>query len=188
MTSLPHVTSILKGVGLIDTTFMTDFGRDRGTAVHEATALDDRNDLDESSVDPVIAPYLAAWRRFRAEAKLEIVAVEQHVEHTLYAYCGTLDRIVRLGGGAEWVIDIKTGAPRPTDRLQIAAYALAWKGRMSLAGSGLLRAAVYLRDDGTYRFSPHEDGSDGDAWLAMLADYNWRIKNGLHKQEVRNVV
>lgn len=188
MTDWPHVTGVLKGVGLIDTTFLSEFGRDRGTAVHQATALDDVADLDEGSVDPHVAPYLAAWRRFRAESSpITFPKIEHRVRHELYGYLGTADRVARFRG-SDWVIDLKTGGPEPWHALQLAAYALAYLGRTSLAGSGVRCAAVYLRDDATYRFMPYEDYSDGDAWLVALSLYNWKLKHGLLKPEVRDVI
>ena len=65
----PGVTTILKKARLIDTDapWFDEYSRDRGTAVHLACELWDLGTLDESTLDPVLVPYLDGWRLFMAE-------------------------------------------------------------------------------------------------------------------------
>lgn len=92
------VTTILKEEGLIDARWFDDWSRDRGSMVHLATAYDDRGELDEESLDPVIAPYLEAWRKFRKESGFGPEKIEVPMQSTAYRYAGTPDRIGELPG------------------------------------------------------------------------------------------
>lgn len=95
---LESVTTILKEEGIIDTRFYDDWSRDRGSMIHLATAYDDRGELDESTLDPVIAPYLEAWRRFKRESGFIPEKIEVPGMSTAYRYAGTPDRIGELPG------------------------------------------------------------------------------------------
>jgi hypothetical protein len=90
---LPSVTQILKAEGFIDTTFFDDWSRDRGSMVHLATAYDDAGELDEDSLDPVIVPYLEAWRRFRLESGFVTEASEVSMMSSVHRFAGTIDTI-----------------------------------------------------------------------------------------------
>jgi hypothetical protein len=94
----PSVTTILKAEGFIDTRFYDDWSRDRGSMIHLATAYDDAGELDEESLDPVILPYLVAWRKFRKESGFGLGLIEPPMMSTAYKYAGTPDRIGDLPG------------------------------------------------------------------------------------------
>jgi len=96
--SYPSVTTILKAEGFIDTRFYDDWSRDRGSMIHLATAYDDAGELDEENLDPVILPYLAAWRRFRKESGFIPEQIEPPMMSNTYRYAGTPDRIGELPG------------------------------------------------------------------------------------------
>jgi hypothetical protein len=55
--NLPSVTTILKSVGLIDASFYTIEGRERGSAVHLACEYFDQGDLDEDTLELPTAFY-----------------------------------------------------------------------------------------------------------------------------------
>ncbi len=137
---------------------------DLGTAVHLACELDDRDDLDEDTLDPIVAPYLAAWRRFRLETGFAPEMVEQRVFHPSYQYAGTLDRVGTVAGKRS-VLDIKSGESWPSHGPQTAAYqqALLAAGEKTVS-----RCAVYLRADGTYRLQALTGKSDWAVFLACL--------------------
>src|SRR4051794_4738377 len=63
---LPGVTSILQDVGLADFSapWFSDAVKERGQLVHEAIAIDIEGDLDDETLDPVLVPYVSAWRQF----------------------------------------------------------------------------------------------------------------------------
>jgi hypothetical protein len=96
----PSVTGILKAEGFIDTSFYNEYGRMMGQFVHKATYLDDQGELDEESLDPVIAPYVEAWRRFRRESGFTpIVSEKPRINIDLF-YCGTPDVIGEFPSGS----------------------------------------------------------------------------------------
>ncbi len=91
--SLESVTGILMSEGFIDAQFYTEYGRTRGSYVHKARHLDDTGDLDETTIDPVIAPYLEAWRRFKRESGFVVDQSEVPLANALYKYAGRPDVI-----------------------------------------------------------------------------------------------
>ncbi|HOD97842.1 MAG TPA: hypothetical protein PLT63_03610 [Syntrophales bacterium] len=95
---LESVTQILKAEQLIDTRFYDDWSRDRGSMIHLATHYDDMGELDEETLDPVIRPYLEAWRKFRKESGFVPEVIEVPMMSINYRYAGTPDRIGQLPG------------------------------------------------------------------------------------------
>ena len=90
------VTTIIKDCGLIDTTWFNDTATTRGTYVHQATELLDKDDLDEASLDPALVPYVDAYKRFKDETGFCINDIEKIVYNSTYGYIGTLDRMGRF--------------------------------------------------------------------------------------------
>lgn len=88
---LESVTGILKDEGFIDGDFYTEYGRQRGSFVHLARHLDDVGELDEDSIDPAIAPYLEAWRRFKRESGFVVERSEVPMACSAYLYAGKPD-------------------------------------------------------------------------------------------------
>lgn len=162
---IPSVTEILKSEGFIDTAFFTDYGRERGKLAHLAIHLYDEGELDEESLDPVLSPFVEAWKRFRADTGVEIIESEQPIVDPLRRYAGTPDKIVLLDG-KQTVLDLKTGVISPWVRLQLCAYCE--------AKTIYRRAAVQLNDDGTYKMHTYTDRQDFGVWNATLAVYHWK--------------
>jgi uncharacterized protein (DUF952 family) len=163
---VPGVTEVLRP--------LVDFSRippavlaakaDLGTRVHLACELDDHDDLDEASVQDDVAPYLAAYRRFRLDSWAEVLASEQQVYSAAHRYAGTLDRVLLLDG-ARVLVDLKTCITTPSSAgPQTAAYLHALADRAVTR-----RAALRLRPDGTYRLDPLTDPNDFSTFLGCLA-------------------
>lgn len=147
---------------------------ERGDAVHTATELDDLGDLDESSVDPAIAGYLEAWRKFRADTGFVPDLIEQRVYHPLHRYAGTLDRGGMLGKRYA-LIDIKTSSQlHPATAIQTAGYAAAHLARGGRPFQ--TRHAVKLQADGRYSLSPSYTDQAGDfaVFLSLLTVARYR--------------
>lgn len=112
---VPSVTQIL--APLNDLSFIKpevlQYKRDLGTAVHKATELYDMGELDESTVSPLVQPYLDGWIRLRAELPFEILGMEERVFHPAHRYAGTYDRLVQLDG-KRCIFDLKTGGMFPS--------------------------------------------------------------------------
>lgn len=165
--AIPGVTSVLKAVGLIDTTWYTPEAAQRGTSVHALTMLSDDDLIDHHTPVPAeYVKYLDAWVKFRTETDYEPMLVEHRIYHPTYRYAGTLDRAGKLNGQYA-VLDIKTGKAMPATGIQLAAY-------QACIQPAHARFAVELHDDGTYKLIEYRDRNDWNVWLAALQVYQWR--------------
>lgn len=171
---VPGVTSILKP--------LVDFSRvppavlaakaDLGRRVHFACQLHDEDDLDEGSIEPDVAPYLIAYRRFLAQTRASIVENERRVFEPTYRYAGTLDRVMLIEG-RRVLVDLKTSIVTPaTVGAQTVAYLRAL-GDLTVTH----RAALRLRPDGSYRLDMLTDPDDWSTFLACLTLHRWRERN-----------
>lgn len=167
-----HVTDVIRIASLSPAPdFIPAYAFDRGRAVHRATELSDVGTLDEATVAPEVAPYLAAWRRFRDELAFDVLGAETAVVGQ--GYVGTFDRLIRFPGDArKTIIEIKCGEPAPWHAIQTAAYALA-------CYEPLNRGAVYLTPDARYRWVAHENRDDAATFRAALVVAAWKTANGL---------
>lgn len=178
----PGVTSILGAVppwlGRFDhvPADRLEYKRQLGTAIHLAIALDADGALDEASVDPAVGPYLAAWRRFKAETGFVARWTEQVVWHPTYGFAGTLDALGAMPDGRKLLVDAKSGSEQDADLAgpQTAAYIEAARA-LGLAGADgvVSRCSVHLRDDETYRIVPHTNRRDWNVFLAALELHNF---------------
>lgn len=149
--------------------WVPDSALQRGRAVHAAINLDERGNLDESSVDPEVAPRLASWRLWRRAAGLIYERGEFEVRGA--GYVGHPD-IVGTINGEPWLLDIKGGAPAPWHAIQTALYA-ATLGRVR-------RGAVYVTDDGSIaRLVEHRDREDFATGAAAVRVAAWKKSHGL---------
>lgn len=164
------VTQILREAGLIDTTHYTEYARDRGTYVAQATQFYDEGDLDFSGLAPELLPYVLQWQKFIEWSGAEVLSIEERVANTTYLYAGTLDRRIRMRGD-EYVLDIKTGEPEPWHSLQTGAYSATFIERKK-------RCAVYLSPD-RFRWNSHNDPRDVNVFLAAASIANWKLNNGV---------
>jgi hypothetical protein len=153
---IPSVTQVIGLTDLINLdgipqAILANAGQ-RGTYVHDATELLDKNVLDWSSIeDEDYIGYVRAWQRFTTKHVKEIIEIEKRVccfdknEKPLYA--GTLDRIVKLKDKRTALIDIKTARTLNQEAagLQLAAYRKAYNNHIDVC------LIVHLHDDGTYK-------------------------------------
>jgi hypothetical protein len=175
---VPSVTQILDFVGISDFSGIPaetlEYAKIRGTMVHRATALDDEGSLDEESIDPVIVPYVEAWRKFKKELSFVPVLIERMVYHPVFGYCGTLDRTGNIEEDyfSEVIIDIKTGTVCVGSvGPQTAAYEEAL--RNELGGKKRRRYAVKLFDTGEYRLIPCTNTLDFEVFKNAASCVNW---------------
>lgn len=154
-----------------------DAAADRGTAVHLATELYDRDDLDEDSLDELLVPYLAGWKLFLRDTQFAPEFIEYRVWHKTHFYAGTIDRIGLLNG-ERWVLDIKsTALLYPAMGVQAAAYQEAHNSHVKKTDRITRRGIVQLKDDGTYHFQEYDDKTDFSVFLSYLNLHNWRAKH-----------
>lgn len=168
---IPSVTTILKEQGLIDDRWFTDDARLRGDYVHLACRMLDDDELAEESLDPGILPYVEAYRKFLALTSPEWTYIEHRVFDPVLGYAGTLDR-AGLISGEKTVLDLKTGGLYPSVGPQTAAYRrclpqpYTWK-----------RAALQLKDDGSFTFHPLTDRGDDEVFLSALRLAQWKQRH-----------
>lgn len=164
---LPGVTGTIKAAGRMGSAvnFYNEFARERGTAVHQMLKLAQDNDLDESTIDERLKPYLTAWKTFQRVTKYRPMVTEQAVYCPEPEFAGTLDSAGILNGQLV-VIDVKTQNYPSWARVQLTAYMMAVKaaGFTPAAGIGLC-----LKGDGTFKAHPYEFNEQNRAeWCAML--------------------
>ena len=167
----PSVTQIIKQGGGLDTTFCTEYGRQRGTAIHECVQLINEGDLDEASVDPLIAPWVDAYRAFLGDSAFRVYRCEECVASLMYGFAGQFD-IYGLLRNKRAIIDVKTGAVPDAVEWQLGGY-------MQAARECGLRVqtaySLQLRADGTYRLKQHQNGFIG--FRQFLANMNRENEN-----------
>jgi len=161
----PHVTSVIKSAGLIDTSFFTEEHRDKGSAVHAACQYLDEGNLDRFSLVPAVALRLAQYERFLLEMKPVILAIEEVVINEQERYQGRIDRWLRLGARVG-ILDIKGVSVCKSYGVQTAAYAHAKKGPNA-------RWTLHLHDD-KYRLIEWTERSDWDCFRAALVIHHWK--------------
>lgn len=162
--SVTQVLGILSDFGAVPAEVLAR-AAEFGTHVHLACELDNRGVLDEATLDPALAPYLAGWRKYRADSGLVIVESELRLHDARLGYAGTCDVLGELRG-QRCVIDIKSGLVPKTVGAQCAAYAHALKVRR--------RYCVQLLPN-AYRVHALNDPSD---WALFTSCLNiWRFRH-----------
>lgn len=172
----PSVTRILKDLGLIDMSFYTEAGLNRGTAIHTAIEYLLDGDLDWSALDERIVPYVLAFETFQRTTGFRVTHSSPtacRLADTIYRYAGTFDFAGFLADEkTPYLVDIKTGAIEPWCALQTAAYA------RCVPTKPIHRAGLQLREDGTYRFHPYSDPNDERIFLSAVSVWWWKNRNG----------
>lgn len=173
---IPSVTQILKSAGLSSFDGVPQELLERnarfGTAVHKAVELTCQGNLDNSTVDPVLVPYLEAWELFAEcygfkSEKQEVVGY-----HPTYRYGYTIDAIGTLPDGKKALVDIKTGTPKPSDEIQVfGGYALAQKVDRQII--------VYLSAGDFKTNIVKKDLTAQQIFLSALSIHNFRKEKGL---------
>lgn len=153
-----------------------------GTRIHRACELLDNDDLDEDSeagrkaLEPV-AGYLDAYKAFKRDKRLVILANEKLLFHPVHRYAGQIDRSYAMDGDV-WDVDLKsTVSMSPIVALQTAAYTamLQAHGRTQPARRG----ALQLKPDGTYRLHEFADPSDFAVFLSLLTVQRFKERHAL---------
>lgn len=148
---------------------------DFGTAVHACTEYFDQGDLDEETVAPEWRPYLDAYVAWKETMRPTIERIEWRLACSKYA--GTIDRVATIAGD-RWVIDLKTTSQiHPHVGVQLAAYEALAYAASGGEGPRFQRAALQLREDGTFKFTKFEAPTDAVCFSALLGIHNWRQKH-----------
>lgn len=164
---VPGVNQILEAEGIRPPYGGDPWYGERGTYVHQATALYDRGELGEEALDPQLKGYIEAWKSFRIMEGFTPRHIEEAFYHEGLGFAGTIDRIGMFDQLESVILDIKTGAFARWMSIQLGAYQL-------LAEMTTIRAAVRLNQDGTYEIKYYEDEEDSRIFLAALNLYKWK--------------
>lgn len=148
------VTTILKDEGFINCDWYTEQARIRGDYVHKATQFIDCGTLDESTIDPIIEPYLRAYESFLNSMCPEYLYTEFKVCDPLLRWAGTLDRAGYFGD-KPFILDIKSGLIQPWTRLQTAAY-IDGLARYDKRFNEATRYGLQLKDDGSFKWIEYD--------------------------------
>ncbi len=175
---VPSVTQIINEVLQLDYHGATDWHKERGTAIHACAARIAQG--KEFDYDPQIAGQVAAVRRFFAEVKPVVIAVEQQVYSARYMYAGTYDLFGMIGDRTvllDWKATVTATVP-----LQLAGYSTALGEPASLPYKPSHGIGVELRDDGSYKCSEVYDLRRWvNKFLALRSVYGIKESLGLIK-------
>jgi hypothetical protein len=174
---IPSVTTVLSSTGISDYSRVPsqtlEEAAARGTAVHRILELYDMGQLAECP--EWATEYLDAWKKFKTEMDVKILACEMRVFHDKFWFAGTLDRIAMIGG-EKYILDIKTtSAVMGAHSIQTAAYSLAY--RKQSKERAINRCSVYVWVGGKYQFIQHKGKGDESVFLAALQVHNWKVKH-----------
>ena len=189
---LPSVTEVLGAQGMLpDYSWMPEFYRERGSAVHSAIALEFFDRLDWGSLDENTKPYVERFRTFIEHLDFEPILVEQPLASEVYLYAGTPDALGWTGGGELLFLDWKCGGIEPAHHVQLAGGYMplleeaADEGRIPVTREDLAKArmaVVSLANDNP-KLHPVERNGHRDVFRSALATYRWRLT---HMKGVRD--
>jgi hypothetical protein len=146
-----------------------------GNQVDLACQLIAEDDLDESTLAPLMVPRIEAFKKFLADTGAEILAHQFRVGDKRLMVAGTGDFRMRFNR-QHWVIDTKaTSAVMPSWGVQTATYS---RLHQDMTGSKVhRRGALWLRDDGDYRLVEHTDPNDFNVFISCLNIHRWRERH-----------
>lgn len=194
---LISVTRVLEAMRISDSSWIKQEYRDRGTAVHDICDLIDDGTTDQNfatpedlidtsqwepgTTTPELVGYGMAYASFRVAAKFEPLLIEERLYCSSLRLAGTLDRFGTWANGngtAQALIDIKSGVPTISARIQTALYQYMLEVG-SRTGVVDIRAAVHLQPDGKFRIYRYEDKQDIQVGLSAVNLYHWMKNNKL---------
>ncbi len=136
-----------------------------GANVHLATHLFDLGELDWSTLDPLLVPYVETWKKFLDESGAIVIASEQPIAHKKLGYAGTPDRVL-MWRDQHVVPDLKSTAVVPRSvGPQTSAYAKAWQSTRGGREPG--RCCVHLQPP-KYRVHRRRESTDWSVFLSCL--------------------
>lgn len=178
---VPSVTTILKPLSGLDKVPrpILEKAAAYGTAVHYATELYDRAELDEVSLPDEFRNAIEAYKGFLFEHSPEWLAIECRTFHPALMYAGTVDRVCKIDGKT-YVLDLKTTFKlNPAVSAQLAAYA-----KTPLIAEygidGILSLKLPKSDEPpTYTLETHDMAEGWTTFLSCLQLRNFCMKHNL---------
>ena len=156
-TIIPSVTQVLPRIFFNKDPYYMELG----SLVHSCIELYNKNDLIEDALDPVLTPYLEAYKSF-----------------------------IKENGKPKGIVDVKTGVPQSAEELQLAGYALLVREGLTADGKkGIERDIImpfpmhclYLSEEGKYKLSidySKDYRKNREIFLSFLTVFKWRQQHG----------
>jgi hypothetical protein len=159
---VPSVTGVLRAIDNFDhvPAELLERARKFGQHVHAATDLFDRGILDEEDLDPLLLPYLNAYKLFLSESGFVVEHSEEKVYSARHKYAGTLDKRGKWKK-TSWLVDLKSGAVPRSVGPQTAGY------QQACAEPPRRRLCLQLKRN-AYKLIACEDASDWHLFLSCL--------------------
>ena len=182
---IPHVSLILAATGISPDWRKVDpivLERKRllGTALHKCLHFLQENDLDESSVDPDVVPYLEGYKLFVKDTGFvaQQVEVRRWPEINGMPYGGTLD-VVGMLWHEPALVDFKStsNSPLPSWGVQLSAYEQGIEPPL-VPPFRYRRYSLQLLNTGKYQLTEWTDPSDLGVFKWALALTWWKINHG----------
>jgi hypothetical protein len=179
---VPSVTQVLRDMGLASSWFKDDpIYRERGSAVHTASAYIDDGTFDESSTHPDLLGYTKGYERFLADTRFKAQASEVAVYSPALKVAGITDKY-GVSNDRTWLLDLKSGKSAPKGvELQLGMYRLLLGNGITLKGEQVALKfdavkCLHLPGDNSYSLI---DCSD-NRWLnhAQSAAALWALRKG----------
>ena len=168
---IPHITSMLEAAGWVETTFMTDEGRRRGSAVHDLCAHFDLEGLHVESCTSPYRGYLLGHVKAMSILRPEILSVEEPlVSVHRPRFGGRPDRVWRLTGAIS-VPEIKSGPHDKSHGIQTALQAILVGPTVHLPPEAIDRYGLYLQRNGAFKLTPFRERRDFDEARRILREY-----------------
>lgn len=164
----PSVTTVLKAAGYIDDRWMTEEGRERGSAAHELCERYANGErFDKKGRELASLEYVNAFAAWMRDTMAYAITTECIIHHTLGGrpYAGRFDLLAEIMRKRR-LVDLKTGAKAKWHKIQLAAYALARFDDENLINPDQC-ACLYLRADGSYK----EDRASGAEMVENIAKW-----------------
>lgn len=148
--------------------------RQEGVQIHKMVELDCRQELDESTLPEWIEPHFAAWRKFVAHKRIEVLLSEHRVYHPTFDYAGTLDLLVYMDGELS-LIDIKRSfAGGKAIGVQLSGYAAPVTMEMGRQKRPIRRYGLRLKPNGEPQLREFYNPTDWNVFLACLTIRNFK--------------
>jgi len=160
---VPGVTEILGDTGLRELFFDYEWYAEKGSKIHLACHYHNKGTLAWETVDPLIYGYVEAYLKFKRECNVEVLESEYVCFNYILLYGTTIDTISELDFMSQrgWaIVEIKSGAPQPSDALQTAGQILALRGSLTGWSKVNRRFVLYLKENGTYKLVENVDQAD----------------------------
>lgn len=172
---VPGVTTILETAGIWRSDapeHKLEAAAERGLDVHLACADLDSGGVDWWSEDEMLAPYIAAYKQFKADFKFKPISVEEPFFNETLLIAGRPDRIGTIWtqiGDQRLILDLKaTYALAPSVEVQLAGYKLLTREKKTTG-----TAALHLKKDASYRFEPYGDSGALETFVSALNVARW---------------